>query len=322
MIDPREQLRGVRAFVRLDAANGDSAESDAVIPAETSDESRARRLALRLEVGHRDLERGIDRFGSRVREEHVVQIARQHLAHTLGEREAEWMPHLEARREVERRGGFLHGPHDRLAAVPGVHAPQSRRTVENSPAVDRRVVHPARRREHARRALERAVGRERHPELLERYFGPEHIGDRGCLSHDCPSELACAAPNDSSSLLFPVPRSHVDSRLPIYSGPSPAPSTGLPSASSRSSASSASRSAAAMASRSCLYRSYQARVTSPASSRLPSPNDSASASATAPKRIANAVTTISFAMPSCCSAMKIASTMTPQRPTRASVGPP
>ena len=77
-----------------------------------------------------------------------------------------------------------------------------------------------------------------------------------------------------------------------------------------------------MASRSARYRAYHSRVTSPASSRLPSPKERASASATAPNRMAKAVVTMSEAIPSSCSAMNTASTTTIHRPTRASVGPP
>ncbi|NCW45413.1 MAG: hypothetical protein EBV77_08060 [Gemmatimonadaceae bacterium] len=63
-------------------------------------------------------------------------------------------------------------------------------------------------------------------------------------------------------------------------------------------------------------------MTSPASTRLPRPKDRARASATAPKRMAKAVVTISVAIPSSWSAMNTASTMTPPRPMRASHGPP
>ena len=218
MVDAGQQLRGVGALVRLDPADRDAAESDAVIPAQPSDEPRPRRLALRLEVGHRDLERGVDRLGARVREEHVVQIAGEHLAHALGEREADGMPHLESGREVERGRCFLHRSHDRLSTMASVHAPQPRRAIENAAPIHGRVVHPARGREHARRALERAVGRERHPELLERNLGPEHVGERGCLSHvERPSEVACRClTHRMSPALSPVPGSRFRrSRFPI-----------------------------------------------------------------------------------------------------------
>jgi hypothetical protein len=113
----------------------------------------------------------------------VVEITRQHLRHALREREAVRMPHLEARREIERRRSLLHRAHDRLATVAGIHAPEASRPIEHTSSVDRRVVHTAGRREQSWCALEGSVGRERHPELLERELGPENVGDRRSFGH-------------------------------------------------------------------------------------------------------------------------------------------
>ena len=55
-----------------------------------------------------------------------------------------------------------------LAAVAGVHAPQSGRAVQNLTPVGRGVVHILRGDEHSRRALEGAVRGEGHPQLFER----------------------------------------------------------------------------------------------------------------------------------------------------------
>src|SRR5688572_22198562 len=53
------------------------------------------------------------------------------------------------------------------AAMPGVHAPQRRETVEHLAAVGSRVVHVFRRHDELRRRLEARVVGERHPVVLE-----------------------------------------------------------------------------------------------------------------------------------------------------------
>src|SRR5690349_9725826 len=72
MIDRREQLSRELLPIRLDAADRDSAESNAVIAALPADESNTLRLAFGLPIRERNLERCIDGFRTRVAEEHVV----------------------------------------------------------------------------------------------------------------------------------------------------------------------------------------------------------------------------------------------------------
>src|SRR3546814_10268726 len=52
-------------------------------------------------------------------------------------------------------------------AMPGIDAPQSCRAVHDLAAVGATIIHAARAREQARRALELPIGRERHPERIE-----------------------------------------------------------------------------------------------------------------------------------------------------------
>ena len=73
MIDRGEQLPRELLPIRLDSADGDAAEPDAVIAARAADEAHALRLTLRLPVGQRDLERRVDRFGAGVAEEDAVE---------------------------------------------------------------------------------------------------------------------------------------------------------------------------------------------------------------------------------------------------------
>jgi len=60
-----------------DAADRNAAEPNAVIAALAPDQPHARGFAAHIVIGERDLERGVDRFGARIAEEHVVEIARR-----------------------------------------------------------------------------------------------------------------------------------------------------------------------------------------------------------------------------------------------------
>ncbi len=77
------------------------------------------------------------------------------------------MAHLEGGREVHDRGLLLDRLDDLAAAVPGVDAPQAGGAVQHLAVVVGVVEHALRAGEHARRGLERAVGREGHPEGVE-----------------------------------------------------------------------------------------------------------------------------------------------------------
>ena len=114
----------------------------------------------------------------------------------LRELERERMAHLERRRVVHHAGLFANRRGDLLAAVAGVHAPQSGRAVQHLAAVGGGVVHVLRGDEHARRALEGAVRGERHPQLFERRKRRRSGGGRGveCLGgHGTVPEVSAGA---------------------------------------------------------------------------------------------------------------------------------
>ena len=75
VVDAR-QHRAEQLAVVDHAADGDAAETDAVIAALPTDEARARAFAARAVIGQRDLERGVDRLRAGVREEDVVEALR------------------------------------------------------------------------------------------------------------------------------------------------------------------------------------------------------------------------------------------------------
>ena len=156
-------------LVRLQPADRHAAEVDAVVAALAADQAKALPFAARPMVGERDLERGVDRFRAGVGEKHPREALGRDTREPLGELEGDRMTHLEGRREVHRGDLALDRLDDLRAAVPRVHAPQPGSPVENLAAFGRPVVHAFGAREQARRLLELAVRRERHPEgrLLE-----------------------------------------------------------------------------------------------------------------------------------------------------------
>src|SRR5476649_2629792 len=93
MIDGRQELAVELFQVRFDAANRDSTKSYAMISALAPDEPNALRLALRLPVGKRDLQRCINRFRARVAEEDAVDAIREHVRELSRELERERVAH-------------------------------------------------------------------------------------------------------------------------------------------------------------------------------------------------------------------------------------
>src|SRR5678816_4322626 len=96
VIDGGQQLRRELPAVGFDAADTRAAKADTVITARASDETNALRLALRLPIGERDLERGVDRFGAGVAEEDVIDPLGEHSCELLRQLEGERVAHLEA----------------------------------------------------------------------------------------------------------------------------------------------------------------------------------------------------------------------------------
>ena len=149
------------------AADRDAAEADAVIAALAADEAHARGVAAHVMIGERDLERGVDRLGAGIAEEHMVEIAGRQRGDAARQFEGLRVAELEGRREIHFRRLLLDRGDDRLAVMAGIGAPQAGRGVEDLAAFRRGVMHVLGAGEQARPRLEGAVGRERHPEGFE-----------------------------------------------------------------------------------------------------------------------------------------------------------
>ena len=149
------------------AADRDAAEVHAVIAALAADEAGAGALATGAMIGQRDLQRSVGGFRTRVAEEGIVQVARGHGGKARRQLEHLRVAELEGRREVEFGGGFLDGLDDGATAMPGIGAPQARRTIENGAARHVVIVHVLGAGDHAGLLLEGAVGREAHPERFK-----------------------------------------------------------------------------------------------------------------------------------------------------------
>src|SRR5262249_39470514 len=74
MVDASHQRTELLTVVD-DAADSNAAETDTVIAALTSDQPDARAVAAHVVIGERDLERGVDRFGAGIAEEHMIEVA-------------------------------------------------------------------------------------------------------------------------------------------------------------------------------------------------------------------------------------------------------
>ena len=162
------QLGAERLAVVADAADARAAESGAVVAPLPAHEAGAGRFALGMVVGKRDLQGRIHRLGSRVREEHRVEIPGRHRRQSLGQSKHRRMGDLERRRVVEFRRLAPDRLDDTRMAVPGVAAPEPGHAVENLPTVVCPVASPRRRHQQPGVALERPVRRERQPVGVER----------------------------------------------------------------------------------------------------------------------------------------------------------
>ncbi len=170
------QQRAEELAVVDHAADGNAAEADAVIGALAPDQALARAGPAHVVIGDGDLQRRVGGLRAGIGEEHVVEIARRQRGQARGQLKGQGMAELEVRGEVEFGRLALDRRDDRGAAVAGVAAPKGRRRVENCAPLRRVVVHVLGARDQARPLLERAIGRERHPER------GEIIGNFGALS--------------------------------------------------------------------------------------------------------------------------------------------
>jgi hypothetical protein len=178
VVDAGEQ-RSEESPVGDDAADRDAAEADAVIAALAADQARARAFAARVVIGDRDLERGIDRLGAGIAEEHVVEVGGRERGEPARQLERLGMGELERRRIVELGGLVADRRDDGVAVVAGIGAPHPGGAIEHGAAIRRVVVHVLGARDQPGRGLERPVGRERNPE------GFEIVGDGGCPGRWC-----------------------------------------------------------------------------------------------------------------------------------------
>ena len=107
-----------------DAADRRAAEIDAVIAALAADQPGLCSIALGPVIGERDLERGLDRFGARVGEEHMVEARRRDIDELRGTFERACVAHLEGSGEIELANLLADGLDDPRPAMSGVNAPQ------------------------------------------------------------------------------------------------------------------------------------------------------------------------------------------------------
>ena len=162
------QRRSELAPVVDDAGKCHAAEVDAVVRTLARYEAVATALATRLMVSQGHFHRRVDRFGAGVDEKDAVQITGRQLRHARRKLELLRMPAQERCDEVELEELPVHRVGDLLAAVPGVDAEHPRRSVDELLAAVVPVIHALRAHDHLRIGFEVAIGRERHPVLVER----------------------------------------------------------------------------------------------------------------------------------------------------------
>ena len=127
------------------------------------DEPGAGAGAGELVVGERDLERGVDRFGAGIAEEHALEGVGGKLGQARGQVKRRSVPGLERGRVVEPAGLAADGLDDRLAAMTGVAAPQPRHGIEHLAPVGGEVMHAGGAIDQPGTPLEGAIGGEREP---------------------------------------------------------------------------------------------------------------------------------------------------------------
>ena len=133
------------------------------------------RLAARALVGERDLESAFDALRSRVGEEDAVEAIGREAGEAVGEFEGERVAEIEVTGVVEFACSLADGFDDLRLVVPGGDAPEAGGAVEDLPAIRCEIEHAVGADDHARVGLERLVGREGHPECVER-IGAQRLG--------------------------------------------------------------------------------------------------------------------------------------------------
>ncbi len=160
------------AAVVDEAADGDASEANAVIAFFAADDAGAGALPDGALIGDGDLQRRVDGFRTGTGEEHAIKLrartTRGDLGKALGEIKCDLMAHLEGGGEIHGHQLTLDSLGDPLAAVACIHAPQTGGTIQHHITVDIGIIHAFGGSEQTGGRLELAVGRERHPEVIER----------------------------------------------------------------------------------------------------------------------------------------------------------
>jgi hypothetical protein len=112
-----------------------------VIAFGAADELGATGIASGAMVASGDLQRRINRFGSGIGEEHMVQPFRSDICETIRELEGARMAHLERGYEIEAPGCLADRFHDARLSMSGIDAPEAGHSVENPPTVCGDIMH-------------------------------------------------------------------------------------------------------------------------------------------------------------------------------------
>ncbi len=164
----RRQARAEPLAVVRQAAHRHAAEADAVVALLAADETGALAFAAHAVVGQGDLQCTVHGFRTGVAEEHLVEVAGRKRRQALCQLERQRRTHREVGREIQRANLLLHRLDDARAGVAGVAAPEAGGGIQHLVAVDVAVMHAGRAGQQPRPGLELPVGRERHPEVIER----------------------------------------------------------------------------------------------------------------------------------------------------------
>ena len=167
VIDAGHHDRAEHLAVGDHAADRHAAEADAVIALLAPDEAGPAALAAQtlIAVGH--LQRGIDRLGTRVGEEHARQSCRRHRRDAFGERERHRVGELEGGGVVELLRLIRQRLDNLRVAVAERAAPQAGQGVEQLAAVGHDEVRALGPGDQLRMLAEIAIGRKRQPVVVQ-----------------------------------------------------------------------------------------------------------------------------------------------------------
>ena len=119
-------------------------------------------------VGERDLHRGVDGLGTRIREKYAIEIAGRQLGDTRTELEGFRVATQERRDEIQLLELLVHSLRNFLAPVARRAAEHARRGIDQLLAAIVPVVHALGANDEHRRRFEFAIRRERHPVFVKR----------------------------------------------------------------------------------------------------------------------------------------------------------